>query len=88
MEVTYRVPVIGEFVDGFKYEVHEMTTGGYIILDNEDKDKNTHKSPDIKVYHKCVFGACDPLFKIPYHDLTMIESLLSSGQIRVESIND
>jgi len=76
----YYIPSIEEFILGFKYEFHGMTTGGLLIADlsNQDRSNDVYHPPSHKVWMKEVITT-NPIYG---RSIEEIQELITNGQIR------
>lgn len=80
----YRIPSISEFVEGFEYEVCNMTTGGFIITDFKPDGVETLKlkEPNVPVWTPVKYTEKNEFYKVPKET---IRRQLEEGRIRVKN---
>jgi len=79
----YRIPSLDEFVEGFQYEVCNMTIGGYVIMDFKPDGVETLKlrDPDTPVWTSVTYTENNPFYRV---SKDTIETQLEEGRIRVK----
>lgn len=80
MEEGYRKPGIEEFVPGFKYEFHGMTSSvGMSFMDIDGRWEHV-RQPGIEIWSKCSYDPND----LWSRDIKAIKECLDNGQIRIK----